>query len=111
MRSPILRLPQRSSVHMPNEPIGPAPPARPRANSPITPVEPMRMTKMKYGIRKVRPPQVDTSIGKRQMLPIPTAEPMQAMIKPPLLLKPSRLCIESFFMLLLPFKREYVNYI
>ena len=30
--------------------------------------------------------------GKRQMFAMPTAEPMQAMIKPHLLLKPSRAC-------------------
>ena len=76
--------------------MGPAPPARPRAYSPITPVEPIRITKMKYGMRKVRPPHVDTSMGKRQMLPMPTAEPMQAIINPPRLRKPSRFCAESF---------------
>ena len=104
MRSPILRLPKRSSVHIPKEPMGPAPPARPRAYSPITPVEPIRMTKMKYGIKNVRPPQVETSIGNRQILPIPTAEPMQAMINPPRLRKPSRFCTESlFFICSLPF--------
>ena len=89
MASPILRLP-RSSVHLPNAPMGPAPVARPSANSPITPVEPMRMTQMKYGIRNVMPPQRETMMGKRQMLPMPTAEPMQARIKPHLDLKPSR---------------------
>ena len=40
----------------------------------------MRMTNIKYGSRKVKPPHVETSIGKRHMFPIPTAEPMQAMI-------------------------------
>lgn len=102
MRSPILRLPYLSSVHMPNEPIGPAPPARPRANSSITPVDAMRMTNIKYGSRKVKPPHVETSIGKRHMFPIPTAEPMQAMIKPLRLRKPSRLC--SFFSIVLTFR-------
>lgn len=72
----------RSSVHLPNAPMGPAPVARPSANSPMTPVEPMRMTQMKYGMRNVMPPQMETMMGKRQMLPMPTAEPMQARIKP-----------------------------
>lgn len=89
MASPIFLLP-RSSVHLPNAPMGPAPVARPSANSPMTPVEPMRMTQMKYGMRNVMPPQMETMMGKRQMLPMPTAEPMQARIKPHLDLKPSR---------------------
>ena len=43
----------------------------------------------KYGIRNVMPPQRETMMGKRQMLPMPTAEPMQARMKPHLLLKDS----------------------
>ena len=70
----------------------------------MTPVEAMRMTKRKYGMRKVMPPHWDTSVGKRQMLPMPTAEPMQAMMKPPRLRKPSRLLtFVSLPMMLFPF--------
>lgn len=50
------------------------------------------------------PPHWDTSVGKRQMLPMPTAEPMQAMMKPPRLRKPSRLLtFVSLPMMLFPF--------
>ena len=35
------------------------------------------------------PPQPDTRVGKRQIFPMPTAEPMQARIKPALPVKPS----------------------
>ena len=52
-------------------------------------LEAIRNTKMKYGIRKVRPPHMDTMTGKRQILPIPTAEPMQATTKPNLFLNVS----------------------
>ena len=45
---------------------------------------------MKYGIRNVMPPHTETMMGKRQMLPMPTAEPMQARMKPHRLVKPSR---------------------
>ena len=90
MPSPRRRLPLRFSVHMPKAPTGPAAAARPRENSSITPVEPIRITKRKYGSRKVRPPYLETIQGKRQMLAMPTAEPMQARMKPHLLWKPSR---------------------
>ena len=53
--SPALRLP-RCSVHLPNASTGPAPAQRPSANSSITPVEAIKTTKMKYGIKKVMPP-------------------------------------------------------
>ena len=62
--------------------MGPERVARPKAISPITPVEPMMTTKMSYGIRKVAPPYWETRAGKSQMLPIPTAEPMQARMNP-----------------------------
>ena len=48
---------------------------------------------MKYGIRNVIPPHAETMMGKRQMLPMPTAEPMQARMKPHRLVKPSRFVV------------------
>lgn len=61
--------------------------------SPITPVEPIKITNRKYGIRKDPPPYSDTLVGNIQILPIPTAEPMQAQINPHLLLNDSLLFI------------------
>ena len=96
---------------MPKASTGPAPAARPSANSPMTPVEPMRMTNRKYGSRKVMPPHLDTSVGKRQMLPMPTAEPIQAMMKPPRLRKPSRLLtLASLLITLFPFTHSGTNW-
>ena len=44
------------------------------------------MTQMKYGMRNVMPPQMETMMGKRQMLPNPTALPAvtsTALSRPP----------------------------
>lgn len=69
------------------------------------------MTNRKYGSKKVMPPHLDTSVGKRQMLPMPTAEPMQAMMKPPRLRKPSRLLtLASLPIMLFPFTHSGTNW-
>ena len=47
MRSPTFLLPKRRSVHIPKAPQGPALAARPRANSPMTPVAEIRTTKIR----------------------------------------------------------------
>ena len=44
-------------------------------------------------MRKVAPPYLEMRAGKSQMLPIPTAEPMQARIKPHLEPQESRLVL------------------
>lgn len=57
------------------------------------------------------PPHLDTSVGKRQMLPMPTAEPIQAMMKPPRLRKPSRLLtLASLLITLFPFTHSGTNW-
>ena len=84
------------SVAFPKAPIGPVPIARPKAISPTTPVKPMKATHIKYGIRKAAPPRADTLAGNSHIFPIPTAEPMHAIIKPLLLLK---LSLSIFFSL------------
>ena len=90
MRSPSLRLPRPTWVHLPKAPMGPEPAERPSANSDMTPVLAMRTTKMKYGMRKVSPPQMQTIMGKRHMFPMPTADPMHERMNPRLDVKPSR---------------------
>jgi len=52
-------------------------------------VEPIRATKIKYGIRNEPPPYRETRVGNIQRFPMPTAEPIQARMKPHLLLKDS----------------------
>jgi hypothetical protein len=69
--------------------------ARPKLISPLTPVKPISATNRKYGIRKEPPPYKETRVGNIQMLPIPTAEPMQARINP------HRLLNDSLFFILL----------
>ena len=88
------------SVALPKAPIGPAPIARPKAISPTTPVKPITITQIKYGIKNAAPPRADTLAGNSQILPMPTAEPMQAMMKPVLLLKLSLSAIFSIIFLL-----------
>ena len=55
-------------------------------------------------MRKVAPPYRDTRAGNSQMLPMPTAEPMQARIKPHLEPQESRLvlCVKPITPLLFP---------
>ena len=86
---PIVRLPHLVSVHLPKAPTGPASAQRPSANSSIMPEDAIRITNSIYTIRNVIPPYFDTMIGNRQMLPIPTAEPIHAIIKPVLVLNRS----------------------
>ena len=81
------------SQAIPNASIGPAFAARPKLISPITPVEPISITNIKYGIRNEPPPYNDTLVGNIQIFPIPTAEPIQAQINPHLLLNDSLLFI------------------
>ena len=76
--------------------------ARPKLISPITPVKPISATNMKYGIRYDPPPYIDTLVGNIQILPIPTAEPIQARMNPHLLLKESRLFINKSPTYILP---------
>ena len=90
--SPLFLLPLFSHA-IPNASIGPDFAALPKLISPITPVEPIKITNRKYGIRKDPPPYSDTLVGNIQILPIPTAEPMQAQINPHLLLNDSLLFI------------------
>ena len=45
---------------------------------------------MKYGMRNAAPPNSATRYGNSQMLPMPTAEPMHAMMNAARLEKPSR---------------------
>ena len=74
-----------------NAPIGPEPAARPKAISPMTPVNPSSATKMKYGTRNAAPPNSATRYGNSQMLAMPTALPTHAMMKPVRVAKLSRL--------------------
>ena len=80
----------------PNASTGPDLVARPKLISPITPVKPISATNIKYGIRYEPPPYIDTLVGNIQILPIPTAEPIQARMNPHLLLKESRFFIKQF---------------
>jgi hypothetical protein len=79
------------SQTIPNASIGPDLAARPKLISPITPVDAITTTKIKYGIKKEPPPYKDTLVGNIHIFPIPTAEPMQARINPHLLLNDSLL--------------------
>ena len=54
--SPSFLLFHLNSVHFPKAPTGPASADLPSAISEITPVEPIRITNIIYGIKKVIPP-------------------------------------------------------
>jgi len=77
--------------------------ARPKLISPVTPVKPISATKRKYGIRKEPPPYNDTRVENIQIFPIPTAEPMQARIKP------HRLLNDSLFFILFSLFLTFLN--
>ena len=88
--APIRGFLPREATACENAPMGPERVARPKAISPITPEKPMTNTNRKYGSKKEPPPNFDTRVGNIQMLPIPTAEPMQARINPQRLANASR---------------------
>ena len=73
--------------------MGPERVPRPKLISPITPVNPISATKIKYGIRNDPPPYRETLVGNIQIFPIPTADPIQARMNPQRLLKDSRFFI------------------
>ena len=87
--SPSFLLFPACAIAAPKAPIGPLPVLLPRAISSTTPVLPINTTNIKYGIRKVIPPNADTKTGNLHRFPIPTAEPTHAIIKPTCELKPS----------------------
>ena len=80
----------RRWVALRNAPTGPVRMARPKAISPMTPQKPRPTTKIRNGTRNAKPPYWPTRYGKSQMQPMPTAEPMQLMMKPKRLRKASR---------------------
>ena len=90
MAEPIRRSDPRLSTALAKAPMGPERVALPKDISPITPVSPMMTTNRKYGRRNVPPPYFETLVGNIHILPMPTAEPMQARMKPHLDFQESR---------------------
>ena len=103
--SPIFRFPFLSQA-LPNASIGPDLVARPNVISPITPVNPISTTKIKYGIRNAPPPYKDTLVENIQIFPMPTAEPIHARINPQRLLNDSLFFI-TFFSVFFYFLTDY----
>ena len=68
---------------------------RPSASSPSMTVTPTSTTSTRYSSRNTAPPLLPILYGKPQILPRPTAEPIEAMRKPKLLPQPPRLDLIS----------------